>query len=94
MTMRQSLPFFPGYAADSHRRADGVQVRELVAHDEHTGGVRDELGQGVRHDAALDLCPGLDLVAAPTEELEVEAVFMTAWSPLESAISAARELNW
>ena len=68
------LALLAGYAADGGVRADGVEVGVLVAHDEDARGIRHQLGEGVRHDAALDLRARLDLAAAPAEELEGEAV--------------------
>ena len=64
----------PGDAADARRRADRVQIRKAVAHDQHLGGIAHQLGQGIGHDAGLDLGAFLHLQPAPAEELEAQAV--------------------
>ena len=67
------------------RRADGIHVAVLVAHDEHLRGVADQLAERVRDHAALDLGALFDFLAQAAEELEVVAVLD------DRLIAAARE---
>ena len=64
-----------GQAADAHRGAHRVQIRIAVAHDQHAGGIPHQFGQGIGHDAGLDLGAFLHLQAAPAVEFKVQPVF-------------------
>ena len=75
----------PGDAPHAHRRADGVEVGVLMAHDKDLTGIGDQLAEGVGHHAGLDLCARFDLRAAPAEKFKVELVFH------DRLIAAARE---
>ena len=72
-------------AAHARRRADGVEVGVLMAHDKDLTGIGDQLAEGVGHHAGLDLRAlfgGLRLAAV---ELKIEAVAH------DDLIAAARE---
>ena len=71
--------------AHAHRAADAVEVGKFMTHDQHLRRIAHKLGEGVRHDAGLDLRALLDLIAAAAEELEAEPVFD------DRLIAAARE---
>ena len=76
---------FPCQAAHADRRADRVEVREAVAHDDHARGVAHELAERGRHHAGFDLGPALDLRTAAAEEVKAQAVFHNG------LVAAARE---
>ena len=64
----------PRKAAYADRRADAVQIAEAVTHDEHLGGVLYKLGEGVCHNAGLDLGALFYLEAAAAVELEAHLI--------------------
>ena len=61
---------FPAQGKHARRRAYAVVIGHLMSHDEHTGGVGDQGGQGVGHHAAFDLGALLRLLGAAAVELE------------------------
>ena len=69
-----ALALLPAEAHETDRRADGVEVRHAVAHDEHLTGLRDQLRQGACDHARLDLGVALGLLGASAVEREVVAV--------------------
>ena len=64
-----------GQTADAYGAAHAVQIGKAVAHDQNLGGVPDQLGQGVGHDAGFDLGALFHLGTAAAEKLKAEPVF-------------------